>query len=241
MSRSTNQPHDDGPSRQFDPGPGSGGDGARRRAIAERLYAGVVADLLDELGFREQALDSHIAPLTEGSQIFGRAMTVQAADALAMPDEPYKKELEAVDSLHEGDVLVAAIQASQDCGFWGELLTAAALTKKAAGAVIDGYTRDSAAVAASDFPLFARGTNPLDSKGRTEVVDIGVPVRCGGVRVEPGDFVFGDRDGVLVIPARHVDAVLERALEKTSAESEMRTALRDGMSVVAAYERYGVL
>lgn len=205
------------------------------------LYSAVIADVLDDLGHREQALAPEVTSLLGGSRLFGRALTVNATAVFEIPEEPYRKELEAVDALTEGDVLMAAVSGPGHCGFWGELLTTAAVGKGARGAVIDGYTRDLEAIAKLEFPLFARGCSPLDSKGRTDVIEVGGAIRCGGVHVRSGDYVFGDRDGVVVIPAAAVDEVLAAAFRKVSQESEMRVALREGMGVLAAYERYGVL
>lgn len=210
-------------------------------AHVEQLYAAVVADVLDERGLRHQSLAPGIAPLGADQRLFGRALTVLAADTFEEPAEPYRRELEAVDALRDGDVLVSTVLGAGECGFWGELLSVAALSRGARGAIIDGYTRDSQAIRALDFPLFARGCCPLDSKGRSDVISYGTPIDCGGVRVHTGDYVFGDADGVVVIPGAIVEEVLTDALAKVSAESEMRKALRAGMGVIDAYERYGVL
>jgi 4-hydroxy-4-methyl-2-oxoglutarate aldolase len=206
------------------------------------LYAAVIADVLDELGFREQAMDPAIRPLPGVSRLFGRAFTVRAETTAEIPEEPYRAELEAVDALVDGDVVVAAVEGEHGpSGFWGELLTTAALSRGGRGAVVDGYTRDSEAIAALGYSLFARGSSPLDSKGRSEVIGYGEPVRCGGVLVATGDLVFGDQDGVVVIPEDAAEKVFALALDKVGRESEMRVALRGGMGVIEAYDRFGVL
>lgn len=206
------------------------------------LYSAVVADVLDARGYRHQAMDPRIVPLELDMTLLGRAVPVLAGDATELePAEPYRQELEAVDALSKGDVLVAAVEAQTISGFWGELLSTAARSKGAVGAVLDGYTRDAAAIGAQGFPVFARGCSPLDSKGRNEVLRIGQPVVCGGVRVAQGDYVIADRDGVVAIPGDIVDDVVSEALDKVGHESEMRRALAGGMGVMAAYDRYGVL
>jgi 4-hydroxy-4-methyl-2-oxoglutarate aldolase len=206
------------------------------------LYAAVIADILDELGFREQAMGPGIRPLPGVSRLFGRAFTVRAETTDEMPAEPYRAELEAVDALVPGDVVVASVEGDHGpSGFWGELLTTAALSRGGRGAVVDGYIRDSEAITALGYPLFARGCSPLDSRGRSEVVAFGEPMRCGSVLVATGDLVFADSDGVVAIPADVADEVFERALDKVGRESEMRTALRTGMGVIEAYDRFGVL
>ncbi len=205
------------------------------------LHAAAIADILDEHGLRHQSLSPEIAPLDPRRRIFGRALTVRAQTTDVMPDEPYLKELEAVDALGEGDVLVATVEGPGACGFWGELLTTAALRQGATGVIIDGYTRDSAAIVDLAFPCFTRGCSPLDSKGRAEVVAYGESLSCGGVTVATGDYVYGDSDGVIVIPGELADEVLAAATAKIGVEGEMRKALREGMRVMDAYAQYGVL
>jgi 4-hydroxy-4-methyl-2-oxoglutarate aldolase len=103
-----------------------------------------------------------------------------------------------------------------------------------------GRTRPSS-IGRMSFPVFARGCSPLDSKGRSEVVSWGESVRCGGIEVSRGDYVFADPDGVIVVPRVGVEEVLQLALVKAREETAMRAALRDGMGILAAYERYGIL
>lgn len=206
-----------------------------------RLHAAVIADILDEKGYRDQAMDPSIRPLDSGLPVFGRALTALAITTDEIPEEPYRRELEAVDALSENEVLVAQITGEGRCGFWGELLATAALSKGANGVVTNGYTRDSGALMSMKFPLFSRGACPLDSKGRADVISYGEPVECGGVAVESGDFIFGDADGVVVVPAAMVDEVLDGALAKVGIEGEMRKALKQGMPVMDAYDKYGVL
>jgi 4-hydroxy-4-methyl-2-oxoglutarate aldolase len=205
------------------------------------LYTAVVADILDAKGHTGQALAPSIRPLAAPSALFGRAVTVQARQVSEMPEQPFLNELRAVDALSPGDVFVGAVEAEQPCGFWGELLTTAAIAKGARGAVIDFYARDTAAVAGLGFPVFARGSSPLDSLGRTDVLSFGDPIECAGVRVATGDYVIGDDDGVVVIPAHLAHSVIVEAREKVAKEGEMRRALQSGMGPVEAYERYGVL
>jgi 4-hydroxy-4-methyl-2-oxoglutarate aldolase len=207
----------------------------------EVLYSAVLADILDDLGFRHQALEHNIRPIGSPLKLVGRAFTVLATDVYEAPENPYVTELEAVDQLAEGDVVVATTNGSTSSALWGELLSTAARSKGARGAVIDGLTRDSVKIMEMGFPVFARGYSPLDSKGRMEVISYGVPIRCGGVLVRPGDIVFSDHDGVVVIPQGISEEVLLRAVDKASGEDEMRRALQRGMGVIEAYNRYGIL
>jgi regulator of RNase E activity RraA len=209
--------------------------------LQKSLYAAAIADVLDELGFRQQAMDTGIRPITFGMKLFGRAFTVLATDVYEVPDKPYEKELEAVDQLREGDVLVATTNGSTSSGFWGELLTTAAMSKGARGVVIDGLTRDSQQIIEMGFPVFVRGCNPLDSKGRTDVIAYGVPIECGGVLVNPNDAVFADNDGIVVVPEEIAEEAVSEAMKKVSREGQMRRALRNGMGVVEAYNTFGIL
>jgi regulator of RNase E activity RraA len=209
--------------------------------MRKKLYAAVIADVLDDLGLRQQAMDCSLRPIGPGMVVVGRAFTVLATDVYEVPENPYEKELEAVDRLSEGDVLVATTNGSVSSGFWGELLTTAAMSKGARGAVIDGLTRDSAKIVELGFPVFIRGYSPLDSKGRTDVIAYGTPIECGGVHVRTGDVVFGDNDGVVVVPEEAAEETLRKSGEKVSGENEMRRALKDGMGVVEAYNKFGIL
>lgn len=203
------------------------------------LYTPVVADVLDRLGLREQCLRAEIRPLAIESRIAGRVRTVRCVevDDVNVP-EPYKGEMEAVDSLRPGDVLVVS---RCDWSFWGELLSTAATYRGAHGVVIDGYTRDSAAIVDMGFPVFCRGVHPADSLGRIDVDAVDVPIHCGGIAVDPGDFLLADRDGVVIIPARAIDKTLARAEEKVSGENLVRQKLAEGMSVSEAFRTYGIL
>jgi regulator of RNase E activity RraA len=210
-------------------------------AVKETLYTAVIADVLDDLGLRNQALNADIRPIDPSVKLMGRAYTVLATDVYEMPDEPYVKELEAVDALTEGDVVLANTNGSTSCALWGELLSTAAVSKGARGAVIDGFTRDSSAILEMNFPVFVRGYYPLDAKGRLEVIGHGTPIQCGGIAVSPGDLVFGDRDGVVIIPQEVAREALLKAADKVTGENEMRRALQKGMGVMEAYQEYGIL
>jgi 4-hydroxy-4-methyl-2-oxoglutarate aldolase len=207
----------------------------------EKLYSAVLADILDDLGFRHRALEPNVRPIGSSFKLAGRAFTILATDIYEIPENPYATELEAVDHLAEDDIVVATTNGSRSSALWGELLSTAARSKGARGAVIDGLTRDSTKIMEMGFPVFTRGYSPLDSKGRMEVISYGVPIRCGGVLVRPGDIVFGDHDGVVVIPEHVSDEVLLRAVDKVSGEDEMRRALEQGMGIMEAYNKYGIL
>ncbi len=209
--------------------------------MEEQLYAAVISDALDASGFREQALRHTIRPLLPETVVVGRAMPVLCLDVYEVPNEPYQQEIAAVDSLKQNDVLVCSTNGSTRICFWGELLSTAARARGARAAVIDGFIRDARQIMAMRFPIFTTGITPVDSNGRGEVVAYNVPIECGGVLVNPGDIVFGDADGVVIIPQAVETKVIAAALEKVSGENRTRDALREGATLREVYDKYGIL
>ena len=209
--------------------------------MRNKLYASVISDVIDRLGAREQAMSADIRPVYHGAVVVGRAYTTLTADVFEIIDDPYRKEIEAVDSLKPNDVMVAGTNQSKRTCFWGELLATAARARGARGIVIDGYIRDVAQITAMEFPAFATGMRVVDSAGRSIVIDHGCPVDCGGVKVNTGDIVFGDIDGVIVIPRELEKEVIPLALEKVGKENLVRDELRRGTLLRDAYDKYGVL
>jgi len=209
--------------------------------MEKRLYAAVISDALDAVGYRHQALRHTIRPLYPGAVAVGRAMPVLCVDVYEIPDEPYQQEIAAVDSLTQDDVLVCSTnQSTRNC-FWGELLSTAAQARGARGAIIEGFIRDARQIIAMQFPVFMTGLSPVDSNGRGDVVAYNVPIECDGVTVNPGDIVFGDIDGIVVIPQTVETEVIEAALEKVSGENRTRDALRAGAMLREVYDKYGIL
>ena len=211
-----------------------------RRKLFEEAFAAVIADVLDGMGRTQQVMAAHLRPLWPEARLFGRARTILVRDVEVASPNPYEMEFTLVDDLRAGDVVVAQC-GRNEAAFWGELLTTAAQQHDAQGVVIDGFCRDVAKVHDMGFPVFARGIAAADSKGRCEAVERDVPVRCGGVTVSPGDLVFGDFDGVVVIPRADADDVTRAALEKVRGENTVAEALRSGMSAREAYDRWGIL
>ena len=209
--------------------------------MEEQLYAAVISDALDAAGFREQALSHTIRPLLPETIVVGRAMPVLCLDVYEIPDEPYQQEIAAVDSLKQDDVLICSTNGSTRICFWGELLSTAAQVRGARGAVIDGFIRDIRKIVEMRFPIFTTGISPVDSNGRGDVVAYNVPIECGGVTVNPGDIVFGDADGVVIIPQSIEKTVVEAALEKVRGENRTREALREGATLREVYDKYGIL
>jgi regulator of RNase E activity RraA len=150
-------------------------------------------------------------------------------------------ELAAVDACQTDDVLIAAAGGSLRSGIWGELLSTAATNRGCAGAIVDGAVRDVVAMRQMGFLLFARGTCPRDSLHRQRVTAVDVPVELGGVCIAPGELVFADADGVVVVPRAVEEQALAKAWEKVSVENRVRDEIRAGASAGEVYRKYGVL
>jgi 4-hydroxy-4-methyl-2-oxoglutarate aldolase len=209
--------------------------------IERELYSAVLADCLDELGHHECAMSERLRPTSSFERMVGWAKTISARDVHYELPNPYDKEIEAVDSILPGEVIVVSTGNSRRNAPWGELLSTAARSRGARGAIIDGLVRDVRKIEALGFPVFATGTKPVDSKGRGVVVEYDVPVDCGGALVRPGDLIFADYDGVVVVPASIVDEVVRRATEKATRENQTRDELKEGAYLRDVYNKYGVL
>jgi 4-hydroxy-4-methyl-2-oxoglutarate aldolase len=215
-------------------------DAERFALIETQLYTPVLGDVLDGLGRVHQFLPQPIQPIRTDMRLAGRAMPVLCADVFGPQRHPFGRLTEALDALAPGEVFLGRT-AKAECALWGEITTATAKARGAAGAVIDGFHRDTPNVLEQDWPVFSRGRYAQDSGNRSIVLDFGVPIEVDGVAVRPGDLVVGDLDGVLVIPAELENEVLERALEKAVAENAVRKAIEAGMSSTEAFRTYGVL
>ena len=209
--------------------------------MEDQLYAAVLSDALDAAGYREQTLCHTIRPLYPDAVVVGRAMPVLCVDVYEMPDEPYQQEIAAVDSLKQNAIFVCSTNRSTRNCIWGELLSTAARARGARGAIIEGFIRDARQITEMQFPVFMTGLSPVDSYGRGDVVAYNVPIECGGVTVNPGDVVFGDIDGVVVIPQAVEVAVIEAAVAKVSGENRTRDELRAGATLREVYDKYGIL
>jgi 4-hydroxy-4-methyl-2-oxoglutarate aldolase len=209
--------------------------------LAGRLYAAVISDVLDAAGYRDQALDARITHHAGGEVLVGRAATVLAGEEVELRGDPYALQIEAIDGLGEGDVVVATTQDSHRAAFWGELFSTAAVARGARGLVLDGLMRDRRKVDEIGFPVFATGARPVDSMGRLSVYAHGVPIRCGGVTVRPGDLVFAEPDGIVIVPAGIEEEIVASALQKVDREDLVRDELAGGASLAEAWARHRVL
>ena len=215
-----------------------------RDEVVGRLYSAVLSDVLDGLGLTRQVMRPFVRPLDEALVLFGRART-----GLYMPRyhvesgrNPYEVEIALVDDLRPGEVAVLACGGPTDrIAPWGELLTTASVARGAAGCVTDGLVRDVRRIREVGFPVFHGGIGPLDSKGRGEMMAMDVPVECGGVRVEPGDYVLGDVDGVVVVPRVAAEETFRQALGKVAAEDRTREMLAAGRRLKDVFDELGVL
>ena len=216
-------------------------DGECFDTMERRLYTSVISDILDQLGYRNQSMRADINPLWDGAVVAGRAHTLLSVDVFEVEENPYENEIAAVDSVKINDVLVAGTNGSTRTVLWGELLSTASRARGARGVVIDGYTRDLGRIREMRFPIFATGTRPLDSKGRSTVLEFGRSVMCGDVLVREGDIVMADVDGVVVIPQEIESEAIEMSLAKASAEDTVRDELLDGALMADVYRKYGVL
>jgi regulator of RNase E activity RraA len=217
--------------------------------LRSRLFTAVVGDVLDTMGLRHQFLPPGLAPLKPGQKIAGRAMPVAEADiaedqtitgAGPLAAKPFGLLFEALDDLKPGEVYVAHTPVPR-YALWGGLMTTRALHLKAAGAVIDGFARDADEIESLGLPVFCRGLYAQDQGPRGKVLDYRCAIDIGSVRILPGDLIYGDREGVLVIPRAAEEEAIRRAIEKAETEGAVAKAIRAGMSTVDAFAKFGVM
>lgn len=211
--------------------------------IRSKLFASVLSDCLDQAGLTKQAFPSFVRPLDESLVMVGRARTAAFMEVYDVPEgiNPYELEIALIDSLKPDEIPVFACSNPARIAPWGELLSTASRTRGAAGALMDGCVRDIKAIKAMQFPVFHAGIAPLDSKGRGKIMALDIPIECGGVPVRAGDLIFGDADGVVVIPAKAEEDVLNLAFEKINGERNTLRDLQRGDSLADVFARYGVL
>ena len=208
--------------------------------MKQELYTPVVGDILDEMGYYHQFLPAALVPIREEDKLAGRAMPVLMTDVYGPQKKPFGYLTEALDQLEEGEIYIAS-GGMMRCAYWGELLTATARKRGALGAVVNGYYRDSPQVKEQNFPVFSRGRYAQDSSVRTQVTNFRCVIEIESVRIRPGDLLFGDADGVLVVPREMEDEVIQKALEKARGEKKVRKAIEGGMSATEAFAAFGIL
>jgi regulator of RNase E activity RraA len=217
--------------------------------VQRELFTGVVGDVMDKLDLQHQFLPPQIQPLRQDMVVLGRAMPALSVDVFAeriagsanrLMDKSFGLMLEALDDLRKNEVYVNTGSSLRNA-LWGELMSTRARKLGSRGAVLNGYVRDTKAILNMSFPTFAFGSYGQDSAPRCKVVDFRIPIEVGQVRVRPADIIFGDIDGVLLVPVEVEDEVFTRALEKARGEKLVKKAIEKGSSAVEAFEKYGIM
>ena len=215
----------------------------------KELFVALVGDVLDKLGYQHQFLAPAVKPVMKHMVVIGRAMPVLEADVFAervqgthnpMMEKPFGIMFEALDSLKKNEVYICS-GSSYDYALWGGLMSTRAMKLGAAGAVVNGYSRDTNEIESLDFPTFSIGTYAQDQGPRGKVIDYNVPIEFNKVRINPGDIIYGDRDGVIVVPKEVEVAAFSGAIEKARGEQLVKKALEQGMSTVDAFEKFGIM
>jgi len=206
----------------------------------DKLFTAVVGDILDREGFRHQFLPQPIKPLNPVHRLVGRAFPVRIVDVDGPQARPFGRLTEALDAIRPGEIYLAT-GGAMNCAAWGEILTATAKMRGGLGAVIDGFHRDTPRVLEQNWPVFSRGSFAQDAGVRSSVVDFRCEVEIGGVAVEPGDLVFGDIDGVVVVPRAIEQRVVQLAIDKVAGEKTVRREIESGSTSTDVFDRYGIL
>jgi regulator of RNase E activity RraA len=219
------------------------------RIIKLELFSAVVGDIMDKQGYLHQFLPPQIQPLDDDMFVVGRAMPVLEADTFGelvpgtsneLMNKPFGLMLEALDDLNRNEVYICT-GASPRYALWGELMSTRAMTLGAAGAVVDGYARDTKGILGMKFPTFCYGRYAQDQGPRGKVIDFRLPIAIQGVSILPGDIVIGDIDGVCIVPRKHEVDIITLSIEKARGEKLVKKAIESGMSASEAFRRYGIM
>ncbi|SEW44473.1 RraA family protein [Chitinophaga arvensicola] len=217
--------------------------------VKKELYTAVVGDIMDKMGLMRQFLPPEIQPLQMDMFVIGRAMPVLEADVFsedpalgqnAVLKQSFGLMLQALDDLKKNEVYICT-GASPTYALWGELMSTRAMKLGAAGAVVDGYSRDTRGILDLNFPTFSYGRYAQDQAPRGKVIDFRVPLEIRGVRIMPGDIVLGDMDGVCIVPQQAEKEVFSLAIEKARGEKMVQQKILEGMSASQAFEKYGIM
>ncbi len=219
-------------------------------SIAKKeLFVALVGDVLDKLNYQHQFITPKVKPLSTDFIVIGRAMPVLEADVFEekvegtnnpIMQKPFGIMFEALDSLKENDVYICT-GASPRYALWGGLMSTRAIKLGAAGAVLHGYSRDSNEILKLNFPTFSYGGFAQDQGPRGKVVDYNIPIEIEGIKIAPGDIIYGDRDGVIVVPKEVEEEAFNGAIEKARGEQLVKKALEEGMSTVEAFNKFGIM
>jgi regulator of RNase E activity RraA len=215
----------------------------------KELFVALVGDVLDKMGYLHQFLPPNIKPLHEDFVVIGRAMPVLETDVFEevvdgtnnpVMQKPFGIMFEALDSLMEGEVYICS-GSSPNYALWGGLMSTRAIRLGAAGAVVNGFSRDTKEILSLNYPTFSFGGYAQDQGPRGKVIDYRVPIEISGIRIHPGDMVYGDIDGVLIVPKEAVNEAFTGAIEKARGEQLVKKALQAGMSTVEAFDKFGIM
>ena len=215
----------------------------------KELFVALVGDVLDKMGHLHQFLPPNIKPLNDDFVVIGRAMPVLEADVFEevvestnnpLMEKPFGIMFEALDSLKDGEVYICS-GSSPKYALWGGLMSTRAINLKSAGAVVNGWSRDTKEILNLEFPTFSFGGYAQDQGPRGKVIDYRVPIEIAGIRIHPGDMVYGDVDGVLIVPKEAVNEAFTGAIEKARSEQLVKKALEAGMSTVDAFDKFGIM
>ncbi len=215
----------------------------------EKLFTALVGDVMDKMGLFHQFLPPTLKPLDCDSVIIGRAMPVLEMDVFEevaqgahdpLLKKPFGAMFEALDDLKENEIYICT-GSSLRYALWGGLMSVRAQKLKAAGAVVNGFSRDTKEVLRLGFPVFSLGTYAQDQGPRGKVIDYRIPIEWDGIRISPGDIIFGDRDGVIVIPKEAEEEAFSRAKEKALGEKLVLKALQDGKSATSVFKEFGIM
>ena len=212
-------------------------EGFRGRYL--KLYTGAIADMLDKAGHRHQVLPRYVTPFTNANRVAGPAFTGQGYPCASTTNDDTQTRLDMLDSIRPGTVSVWATGGSLDCAHWGEIMSTAARERGCTGAVIDGGVRDLDFIDAMNYPVFAKFRCSASSVGRWDIKEYQIPIKIGDTVIHPGDFVFGDIDGVVIVPKDMTLDILVAAEGLYERESGMREELRRGLPIKDAYAKYG--
>lgn len=203
------------------------------------LYTGAISDMLDKHGYRDRVLPRDIVPFTVANRVAGPAFTGQGYPCASSANDDTQTRLSMLDSIKPGTVSIWACGGSVVCAHWGEIMSNAARQRGCTGAVLDGGVRDLDFINAMNYPVFARFKCCASSIGRWDIKEYQVTIKIGNTVIRPGDFVFGDIDGVVIVPGELALEVLTAAEDVYKREKGMREELRRGVPIKDAYAKYG--
>ena len=210
-------------------------------SLSKQFYVGLVCDVLDYFGYRNQSLGAAFQPLEPDMVLMGRAYTTRAVPAGKMTKESMVNQCKSIEGVKDGEIYVMACQGAYLAGVWGEIMSTGVRVNGGVGALIDGMIRDSNQVKEMQFPVISRGHLPTTAKGRMEIVDIQCDVVIDGVTIHPGDLIFGDLDGVAIIPQQIEDEVIERCLAILASENVVRDRVLAGDPISKVYMEIGAI